>query len=79
MIGRGAGANQLRVVPLHAIQCAQSGSAMLTDFAADLVHPKDRGSRVWAGTFWNVLKVVPALSSGPSPASYDFWQHPPVA
>ncbi len=71
MIATGAGANQLRVVPLHAIQRARGRSAMLTDFTADWFHPNDRGSRVWADAFWIVLKDLPALSVGPYPAAWD--------
>lgn len=42
---------------------------MLTDFAADWFHPRDRGYRIWADAFWEAMASDPelaALSRSPS-------------
>lgn len=62
IIAAGAGARQLRIVPLHDAQRERGAGAMLTDFAADWFHPNDRGHRVWADAFWNELMRSPALT-----------------
>jgi len=36
---------------------------MITDFAADWFHPRDRGHRVWAGAFWEAMVSDPALDA----------------
>jgi len=61
IVAAGAGAHQLRIVPLHDAQRDRGAGAMLTDFAADWFHPNDRGHRVWADAFWNELRISPAL------------------
>ena len=61
IVAAGAGAHQLRIVPLHDAQRDRGAGAMLTDFAADWFHPTDRGHRVWADAFWNELRISPAL------------------
>ena len=38
---------------------------MATDFAADSVHPKDRGHRVWADAFLARLALGVALLGAP--------------
>lgn len=43
-------------VPLHQAQRSQGWTAMFTQFAADWFHPNDRGHRVWADAFWQVLR-----------------------
>lgn len=37
--------------------------AMVTDFAADWFHPNDRGHRVWASAFWDIIGSLPLLHS----------------
>ncbi len=59
-----AATNDLRVVPLHAAEKSRGFAAMLTDFAADLFHPNDRGHRVWADAFWTQITRGPALADG---------------
>ena len=61
ILAASAGAQHLRIVRLHDMQRTRGPGAMLTDFAADWFHPNDRGHRVWADAFWNVLKNSPAL------------------
>lgn len=53
--------HQLHVVPLHDAARDRGSRAMLTDFAADLFHPNDRGHRVWADAFWAKVKDSPVL------------------
>ena len=62
IINTGAGARQLRSVPLHDAQRERGAGAMLTDFAADWFHPNNRGHRVWADAFWNELMRSPELT-----------------
>ena len=60
-----ARARGLDVVLLHDAERARGSRAMLTDFAADWFHPNDRGHRVWADAFWDVLQHDPALQRQP--------------
>ena len=48
-------------VPLHQTQRSQGWSAMFTQFAADWFHPNDRGHRVWADAFWQVMRDSDAV------------------
>lgn len=58
--------NGLRVVPLHDALRDEGWDAMFTQFSADWFHPNDRGHRVWADAFWEVIAPdVPALASLP--------------
>lgn len=52
----------LRVAPVHAAMRRRGRRAMLTDFAADVFHPNDRGHRVWAEAFWSELRQLPAVA-----------------
>jgi lysophospholipase L1-like esterase len=50
------------VVPLHEAMRRQGRRALITQHAADLFHPNDRGYRVWASAFWErLLPAVPAV------------------
>ena len=60
-----AAAEQLTVVPLHDALEARGWTAMLTDFAADWFHPRDRGHRVWADAFWHALRDSDLLDVQP--------------
>ena len=62
ILGAGALAHQLHVVPLHDAERDRGNRAMLTDFAADWFHPNDRGHRVWADAFWLSVEASPALA-----------------
>jgi acyl-CoA thioesterase-1 len=44
------------VVPLHAEMRKQGRRALVTQFAADVFHPNDRGYRVWAQAFWSRIE-----------------------
>lgn len=57
-----AEANGLTVIRLHDAERARGFVAMLTDFAADLFHPNDRGHRVWADAFWSQIADVAVLT-----------------
>lgn len=66
-----ARARGLELARLHDAERARGSRAMLTDFAADWFHPNDRGHRVWADAFWEVLRHVPALTAEAAPATVD--------
>ena len=55
-------AHGLAVAPLHAAQRRQGWRSMLTQFAADLFHPNDRGHRVWAEAFWTRVRLLPVVA-----------------
>jgi acyl-CoA thioesterase I len=55
ILTRSAQARLLPVVALSDAQRHRGSAAMLTDFAADWFHPNDRGHRVWADAFWDVM------------------------
>lgn len=61
VLTRSASKCGLSVVPLHDALRRQGWSAMLTQFAADLFHPNDRGYRVWADAFWDSISHSPTL------------------
>lgn len=55
-------AEGVTVVPLHHAMRVQGRQALVTQHAADLFHPNDRGYRVWASAFWErIAPDVPAL------------------
>ncbi len=56
VLTRSALSRGLLPVALHEHLHAQGPQAMLTQFAADLFHPNDRGHRVWADAFWTVIE-----------------------
>ena len=62
VVTRRAHAAGLAVVPLHSAQRRQGQCSMLTQFAADLFHPNDRGHQVWAQAFWSQVQELPAVT-----------------
>ncbi len=50
-----AKARGLAVARLHDATQRRGWASMLTDFAADWFHPRDRGYRVWADAFWEAM------------------------
>lgn len=57
-----AGARELPVARLHRAMVGGGWTSMLTDFAADWFHPRDRGHRVWADAFWDAMVAAPELA-----------------
>lgn len=57
-------ANQggLVVAPLQETMRARGRQGMFTDYAADWFHPNDRGHRVWADSFWQVIAPLPVAA-----------------
>ena len=49
----------LVVAPLQETMRARGWQGMFTDYAADWFHPNDRGHRVWADSFWQVIAPLP--------------------
>lgn len=62
-VSRVAQARGLPVAGLHQATMRRGWTSMLTDFAADWFHPRDRGYRVWADAFWAALSADPGLAS----------------
>lgn len=56
-----AGARELPVARLHRAMVGGGWTSMLTDFAADWFHPRDRGHRIWADAFWDAMVAAPEL------------------
>jgi acyl-CoA thioesterase-1 len=50
-----AASRGLPVARLHRAMRERGWRSMITDFAADWFHPNDRGHRVWADAFWEVI------------------------
>lgn len=75
-ISRLAAARGLTVAPLHEALRREGWAAMTSEFAADWFHPNDHGYRIWANTFWAVIRTAepfaplftkqPASHQGPS-------------
>lgn len=61
-VARAAEARDLAVVGLHDATRRRGWPSMLTDFAADWFHPRDRGYRVWADAFWEAMGSDPDLA-----------------
>ncbi len=49
----------LVVAPLQETMRARGWQGMFTDYAADWFHPNNRGHRVWADSFWQVIAPLP--------------------
>lgn len=62
-----AAARGLTVVPLHATTKRQGLWGVITQFAADLFHPNDRGYRVWAQAFTPAVDARLASLAGRNP------------
>ena len=58
-VTRVAASRALPVARLHAATVRRGWTGMLTDFAADWFHPRDRGYRVWADAFWEAMAGLP--------------------
>lgn len=54
-VARVAKARGLAVAGLHDATQRRGWASMLTDFAADWFHPRNRGYRVWADAFWEAM------------------------
>lgn len=68
-MARVARERDLPVAGIHDATQRRGWTSMLTDFAADWFHPRDRGYRVWADAFWEAIVSDPelaALSRSPS-------------
>ncbi len=53
----------LVVAPLQEAMRARGWQGMFTDYAADWFHPNDRGHRVWADSFWQVIAPLPVAQA----------------
>ena len=62
-VARVAQLRDLSVAGLHDATQRRGWPSMITDFAADWFHPRDRGHRVWAGAFWKAMVSDPALDA----------------
>ena len=68
-MSRVARERSLPVAGVHDATQRRGWASMLTDFAADWFHPRDRGYRIWADAFWEAMvsdPEHPALSRSPS-------------
>jgi acyl-CoA thioesterase-1 len=61
-LARAAQARDLPFAGLHDATRRRGWPSMLTDFAVDWFHPRDRGYRVWTGAFWEAMISHPALA-----------------
>jgi len=61
-LARVASSRGLLVAGLHDATEQRGWASMLTDFAADWFHPRDRGHRVWADAFWEAMAGHPQLA-----------------
>jgi acyl-CoA thioesterase-1 len=68
-VARVARSRDLSVAGLHDATQRRGWSSMITDFAADWFHPRDRGHRVWAGAYWEAMVSGPALKALELPGS----------
>ena len=68
-VARVARLGNLSVAGLHDATQRRGWPSMITDFAADWFHPRDRGHRVWAGAFWEAMVSNPALDALDLPTS----------
>ncbi len=62
-VARVARLRELSVARLHDATERRGWPSMITDFAADWFHPRNRGHRVWAGAFWEAMVSDPALDA----------------
>lgn len=62
-VASAAQTRDLRVAGLHGATLRRGWLGMLTDFAADWFHPRDRGYRVWADAFWRPIAGQGVLTS----------------
>lgn len=62
-VAQAAEARDLAVAGLHDATRRRGWPSMLTDFAADWFHPRDRGYRVWADGFWEAIVSDPDLAA----------------
>jgi len=61
-VTRAAEGRDLPVAGLHDATQRRGWTSMLTDFAVDWFHPRDRGYRVWADAFWKAMANHPLLA-----------------
>lgn len=62
-IARAAQARDLPFAELHDATRRRGWPSMLTDFAVDWFHPRDRGYRVWTVAFWEAMVDDPAFAA----------------
>lgn len=61
LVAQVAGSRGLPVARLHRAMVQRGWTSMLTDFAADWFHPRDRGHRIWVEAFWEAMVADPEL------------------
>ncbi|MEP6853697.1 MAG: hypothetical protein ABJA87_13735 [bacterium] len=71
VVTRCARSPRLTVVQLHEALRRQGWSAMLNQFAADRLHPNDRGCRVRADASWVMISPVVPFLAARSPHGQD--------
>jgi lysophospholipase L1-like esterase len=62
-IERAAQARDLPFAGLHDATRRRGWPSMLTDFAVDWFHPRDRGYRVWTAAFWEAMVSSPTFAA----------------
>jgi lysophospholipase L1-like esterase len=62
-VARVARFRDLPVAGIHDATKRRGWASMVTDFAADWFHPRDRGYRVWADAFWTAMASDPELAA----------------
>lgn len=62
-VARVAQSRRLPVAKVHDATQRRGWPSMVTDFAADWFHPRDRGYRVWAEAFWESMVGDPGLAA----------------